>query len=1155
MEKASNNQTTQAGTSKTGESRGVSTDASEATVDTLSPIVSEGAIDRCLVRLERSEEAESQLESLMDDTTMSLSSSNMLSCNNRTGATLIPSRKPICEKRVRSPEGCQYNSDSLSDKSAAPLPKVPKTRGRQRYPTSAIRSIGLSKATKKLAAAKRGEQRKEVEECAESETVKLVEDYHLARASCLTDSSSIIETETGEMSHGVRNVILQLASIVSNVEVKSKNIKGTFRKSLKEVVAGLMDLGERVHRATASEETARLEREVASKDAELRRMKEKYERVEAMNARMFTELAELRKEMAALREESKRDDGERERRLMVQFGELVNARFEAVESRLLPETRMRPPLAADRARKEGTAKANPTQDRSQDKNKSKKTRGSSDAQSQRQDSVAVASASLSKNSKRKKKTVKRNTAVVQTPISTVEHHSVPTAENIREVSWTTVVKRGKTTQKNQQGNKRAQSLRQKAAMLHPPRSAAIVLTLLSEGVSRGLTYASIISEAKNRIDLASLGIESVRFKRAATGAAIIEILGVTGEEKADLLADKLKEVLNDMEVRITRPTKCAELRISGLDDSTTSEEVTAAIVKTAGCLPEMIKIGTIRRGRSGTGTVWHVFSFLSKEKGAVSDALKSDMFETIANLKWIVEHNVTVVVNWDIRQRIAWLRHTVLYVLQLANHRVTLLAAERVGLPKECDIVQLWLLNKHSGLMLRWYQNILHKMALRYLQANINHCAKAQDLLVQSMMQWLVHVAVIAEPYYIPNCNEWLADNDGLVAIVVKMVDDIPPLRSTIRGHGWVAVILGDTLIIGVYFSPNRPLSEFEDYLLELETVIRQNNYRQVLVAGDFNAKSVTWGSPATSARGAVLDEWIVAIGLVVMNQGSINTCVRQQGGSIVDITLASSLLASRVQDWRVLEDVETLSDHRYIRFDISTVQVTCQTQSSYSRDNPRWSLKRLDRDALRVAAIVQAWVSPPLDGSTVDVETETDWFQQALSQICDAAMPRVRSLPPKRQVYWWSGDLATLRSACVRARRLYSRLRRRRHRDEEMENQRYAEYREAKNKLKIAMEKAKVKAREEFLETLSRDPWGRPYRLALCKLRSRGPPLTKILETDFLDSVVGTLFPIRDEIVPPVMAPSLLEQDVSDVPVVSEAEFNLSLLRLRAKNTAPGLD
>ncbi|CAG4908323.1 unnamed protein product [Colias eurytheme] len=266
------------------------------------------------------------------------------------------------------------------------------------------------------------------------------------------------------------------------------------------------------------------------------------------------------------------------------------------------------------------------------------------------------------------------------------------------------------------------------------------------------------------------------------------------------------------------------------------------------------------------------------------------------------------------------------------------------------------------------------------------------------MAQWLVHVAVVAEPYFIPNRDDWLGDCDGLVAIVVKMPEDSPPLERTIKGHGWVAVLLGETLIIGGYFSPNRPLSEFEDYLLELEAIIRQNNYRRVLLAGDLNAKSATWGSPVTSARGALLDEWIVAVGLVVMNQGSVNTCVRQQGGSIVDITLASAALASSVQGWRVLEDVETLSDHRYIRFDVSVVQMpqTGLSRIACSGEGPRWALKRLDREALQAAAIVLAWASPLIEA--VDVEAETEWFRQALSQVCDAAMPRVRSLPPKRQ-------------------------------------------------------------------------------------------------------------------------------------------------------------
>ncbi|XP_046976479.1 uncharacterized protein LOC124542592 [Vanessa cardui] len=56
-------------------------------------------------------------------------------------------------------------------------------------------------------------------------------------------------------------------------------------------------------------------------------------------------------------------------------------------------------------------------------------------------------------------------------------------------------------------------------------------------------------------------------------------------------------------------------------------------------------------------------------------------------------------------------------------------------------------------------------MALsRLLQANINHCARAQDLLLQSMAQWswivCLDVAAVADPYFVPPRDDWVCDDN-----------------------------------------------------------------------------------------------------------------------------------------------------------------------------------------------------------------------------------------------------------------------------------------------------------------------------------------------------------------------------------------------------------
>lgn len=84
---------------------------------------------------------------------------------------------------------------------------------------------------------------------------------------------------------------------------------------------------------------------------------------------------------------------------------------------------------------------------------------------------------------------------------------------------------------------------------------------------------------------------------------MLEVPGATSGEKADTLAQKLREALNAEMVKISRPTKCAEMRISGLDDSVSVRDLASAIVERGCCPEESVKIGEIRRDSQGVGAV------------------------------------------------------------------------------------------------------------------------------------------------------------------------------------------------------------------------------------------------------------------------------------------------------------------------------------------------------------------------------------------------------------------------------------------------------------------------------------------------------------------------------------------------------------------------
>ncbi|XP_026331708.1 uncharacterized protein LOC113239056 [Hyposmocoma kahamanoa] len=246
------------------------------------------------------------------------------------------------------------------------------------------------------------------------------------------------------------------------------------------------------------------------------------------------------------------------------------------------------------------------------------------------------------------------------------------------------------------------------------------------------------------------------------------------------------------------------------------------------------------------------------------------------------------------------------------------------------------------------------------LQGNLNHCARAQDLLVQAMAEWGVAVAAVAEPYFVPPRGNWAGDREETVAIVASTAGHSPPLVVKERGSGFVAARWGEVILIGVYFSPNRTLAQFQAFLETLERAVRRAAPTPVLVLGDFNAKSAAWGSPVTNTRGPELENWAAVLGLAILNRGHANTCVRRNGGSIVDVTFATPSLAARVSGWQVLEDEETLSDHKYIRMRVSHTPPTTASNTAPGGGFPKWALTRLDLELAEEAAMVQAWCPSP---------------------------------------------------------------------------------------------------------------------------------------------------------------------------------------------------
>ncbi|XP_029158339.1 uncharacterized protein LOC114930649 [Nylanderia fulva] len=281
-------------------------------------------------------------------------------------------------------------------------------------------------------------------------------------------------------------------------------------------------------------------------------------------------------------------------------------------------------------------------------------------------------------------------------------------------------------------------------------------------------------------------------------------------------------------------------------------------------------------------------------------------------------------------------------------------------------------------------------MANKILQANTNHAKGAQDLFVHTMAERSCGLGIVAEPYKVPDKPNWVRSIEGSAAI-------------------------GPIIVIGVYLPPSLKNRKFGGRLRILERMVAKHHPKPIMVAEDFNAKSTAWGSPRTDWRGGEVEEWAAQCGLTLLNEGSVNTCVRRQGGSIVDLTWVPHPAAKMARSWRVATEVETLSDHRYIEISVAMIpKEVAERRRIREANSRRWALRKLDEDML-MAAINAAMIGK--EEGTGDLEEHRAWLTNVVLQACDVAMPRVKTRSPKH-AYWWSEEIAELRRSTDQARR-----------------------------------------------------------------------------------------------------------------------------------------
>lgn len=367
---------------------------------------------------------------------------------------------------------------------------------------------------------------------------------------------------------------------------------------------------------------------------------------------------------------------------------------------------------------------------------------------------------------------------------------------------------------------------------------------------------------------------------------------------------------------------------------------------------------------------------------------------------------------------------------------------------------------------------------LTALQINTNRSRLSLSLAEQMAAERGCNVMVTAEPPVGFRGRNVFISEDGGAAIVVMEGS----CSLVTRGTSHVSVRSGGVLVVAAYISPNCTQDTYARKMQEIAIDLQGGS--PTVLAGDFNAWARAWGSRKTTVRGDILMDTVAQAGLVVLNRGNTPTFRRTgTAGSVVDVTFASEGLFAG-HTWEVAGDL-CHSDHLPLLWSVDTVG-----RSETTTRPVRWREDTFSEEAFRTNLAL------------ADQETPVS-IARAIRTACGAAMRRQGPTQGnRRNTYWWSQELTALRTAAGMARRIMKRA----HPD--VRDRLVADYNAARGELKWAIRRAKRNAWEALISELDEDPWGRPYRLLIKKLRLPLPDIT----AQEAEQALRKLFPHRSE-------------------------------------------
>ena len=221
---------------------------------------------------------------------------------------------------------------------------------------------------------------------------------------------------------------------------------------------------------------------------------------------------------------------------------------------------------------------------------------------------------------------------------------------------------------------------------------------------------------------------------------------------------------------------------------------------------------------------------------------------------------------------------------------------------------------------------------IQFYQINLNKCGGAQaNLMVELAKPKVKHfVCLIQEPHFYGTKPSYI-DRKHMQVLHGKGTKKLWPRAMIVASKDLKLSLIEnltsrDTTCIN-FHSPKEELVicssyqdiDFPEVINNIDKCVEhaKSINKEIIIGADSNSHSQLWMSESANSRGDVFEDFIALNNLFVCNIGNKYTYDCAIGQSIIDVTLVSTTIVDRIENWRV-HDEDQLSDHKLISYNLS---------------------------------------------------------------------------------------------------------------------------------------------------------------------------------------------------------------------------------------------